>query len=92
MVQIQGITTNELETLIENVLNRVIKPTEPAPENPEYITRLETAKILRITLPTLNDYTKRGIIIGYRIGSRVRYKRNEVEAAVKRMQTIKYRG
>lgn len=49
----------------------------PPTEN-EFITRKQTAQILGISLPTLNDYTKRGVIPSYRIGTRVRYKKEEV--------------
>lgn len=48
----------------------------PAPE--ELITRKDAAHLLSITLPTLRAYTRSGLLKGYRIGSRVRYKRSEV--------------
>lgn len=93
MVQIEQITISELKTLIADVLqNEVKQPETTIQEDTEYITRQETAEILRISLPTLNEYTKKGILPGYRLGSRVRYKKNEVENALKRIQTIKYRG
>jgi len=93
MVQIQGITVDELKTLISEVLqNNEVKHEQPHKEDTEYITRQETAEILRISLPTLNEYTKKGILSGYRLGSRVRYKKNEVENALNKMHTIKYRG
>jgi excisionase family DNA binding protein len=56
----------------------------------EYITRKKTAEILGISLPTLNDWSKRGVIPSYRICSRVRYKREEVMNSVNKVQTIKY--
>ncbi len=63
----------------------------PPPPQTEYITRNECARILGVSLPTLNDWTKRGLIIGYRIGTRVRYKKAEILEAVKQIQTLKYR-
>lgn len=57
----------------------------------ELITRKETAKILGVSLPTLNDWTKHGLIIGYRIATRVRYKKDEILNAATQIQTIKYR-
>lgn len=50
------------------------------------LTRQETAKLLTISLPTLHDYTKRGLIKAHRLGSKVRYKREEVEAALKQIR------
>ncbi|MFC6999168.1 helix-turn-helix domain-containing protein [Rufibacter roseus] len=48
----------------------------------QYLTRVEASKLLQISLPTLNDYTKRGIISSYRIGSNVRYKSSDIESAL----------
>jgi excisionase family DNA binding protein len=48
----------------------------------KYLTRVEAAKLLQISLPTLNDYTKRGIISSYRIGANVRYKPSDLENAL----------
>jgi excisionase family DNA binding protein len=53
----------------------------------EYLTRQEVAKKLGVTLPTLWDWTKKGKIQGAHIGSRVRYRASDVEAALKNMTT-----
>lgn len=58
------------------LLNRETKP-EPLPQ-PEYLTRKETADKLKISLPTLNSYTKRNLIKSYRVGVRVLYKQCEI--------------
>jgi hypothetical protein len=58
------------------------------PHEEGYRTRHETADMLNISLPTLNIYTKRGILTGYRIGKRVLYKQSEIESA---LTQIKYR-
>ena len=49
----------------------------PADPN-EFITRKEAAAFLRVSLPTLNDWTKSRKITGYRIGRSVRYRRSEL--------------
>ena len=56
----------------------------------DYLTRKETAQILRVTLPTLYDWTKRGYLQSYRMGSRIRYKRSEVNEAFDSGQLQKY--
>lgn len=48
----------------------------------ELLTRQQVARMLKISLPTLNEFTKTGKIQAHRIGSRVRYKHNEVVAAL----------
>ena len=52
----------------------------------------ETAQKLGISLPTLHDWTKRGIIPAYRINTRVRYLKEDIEASFNKIQSIKYRG
>lgn len=87
------ISIAELKNLISEVLRTELKnlnDSQPEKETTELITRLQTAKILNVSLPTLNDWTKKGIIKGYRIGSRVRYKKNEVFEALKLVDKIKY--
>ena len=51
--------------------------------------RVDAAQLLGITLPTLRDYTRRGLVEGYRIGTRVRYKRSEVLGSLQRIRTPK---
>lgn len=63
-----------------------------SPETVEFLTRKQTALKLQISLPTLHAWTKDGLIQGYRISGRVRYKSIEVESALKAMQTKTKRG
>lgn len=60
------------------------------PEKVEFITRKETAQILGISLVTLNEWTKTGTLQGYRIGSRVRYKKTEIENSLQKMKTLRF--
>ena len=48
-------------------------------------TRKETAAKLNVSLPTLNEYTKRGLIEGYRFGVRVMYTQRDIDAALTKM-------
>ena len=61
-----------------------------APVN-EFINRKEAAQLLGVSLPTLNEWSKTGVITGYRIATRVRYKRSELEQSILQMQTSKQR-
>ena len=60
-------------------------------EQTELLTRNEVCNLLHITLPTLHNWTKEGLITGYRIGTRIRYKRAEVLATLNKVQQIKFR-
>jgi excisionase family DNA binding protein len=50
-------------------------------------TRSETAKIMRISLGTLNTLTKDGGIKASRVGNRVFYKDEDIEAALNAVKT-----
>jgi excisionase family DNA binding protein len=52
-----------------------------------YLNRAETAKLLRITLVSLYNFTKQGKIPAYRLGSRVLYKRAEIDACLSKVRT-----
>jgi len=87
------IPIEEFRTLISDTVRAEMQKnsiSDPQPTT-ELLTRLETAKILGVSLPTLNEWTKTGVIPGYRIASRIRYKRAEILNAVKQINTLKYR-
>jgi len=60
-----------------------------APPAEELLTTDQTAALLGITRPTLREYRRKGYVTGYRIGTRVRYKRNEVLNALQQIRTAK---
>ena len=55
--------------------------------NDDFLTRKQTSTILNISLITLHKWTKEGKIKGYRIGSRIRYKRHEIEQSLLKIKT-----
>ena|ERR1700761_6442817 len=74
---------NELEAKIDSQPQK--QPNAPTPGD-ALRTRTETAKILRVTLATLNDYTKTGKIIANRIGNRVLYKESDIQNALNKVK------
>lgn len=85
-------TTEELTGLISQAVREAIKalPTPSAPQSEKLLSRKETAEKLKISLVTLNDWTKRGLIQSYLIGSRVLYKDSEIEGSLYKTQTVKH--
>jgi len=78
-------TSVPLQTLVETITAAVVKTLESAPlnsKNEKLLTRQQTAKILQVSLPTLNNWTKKGIIKANRINSRVRYREEDVYLAL----------
>jgi len=63
---------------VENKLNefeRNFQPKEPT----TWLTKKEVSAILSISIVTIDDWSKKGILNPYRIGNRIRFKRIEVE-------------
>ena len=94
-VQIQQINVSDLQTIISETVKNELKnfiPKQPSNKKTDiYGTRKEVAKELKVSLPTLNEYTKNGTIKGYRIGGRVLYKWNEVFESLELIQSLKYK-
>ncbi|MBJ6369515.1 helix-turn-helix domain-containing protein [Snuella sedimenti] len=96
-IEINNFNVEDLEQAIKNVLHEtVIKSVkEQISPNKKFISlfsREETAKTLCISLPTLNEWTKSGIIKAFRIGNRVLYKLEDINAALKEVKTSVKRG
>ncbi len=83
----QIITTSyepdEFQKLIADCVSRTVKIEVASilsiPKSAkEILTRQETAELLDISLPTLHDYTKKGFIIAFKLGNKVRYKISDI--------------
>ena len=88
VIQLLNITPQELaDAILDGMaqqiedLKRDFQPKDPT----EWLTRKEVAEMLKISLVTLNEWTKKGVLTSYRIGNRVRYKSHEVEESLKRI-------
>lgn len=85
IVDLQGYIAQTIRRELADILKA-----DPAPDPDELVTRKQAAKYLGLSLPTLHEYTQRGIVTGYRIGSRVRYRRGELLNALLKVQAAKY--
>ncbi|MBE0647540.1 MAG: helix-turn-helix domain-containing protein [Bacteroidales bacterium] len=84
VVQIESLTVQELKKLVEDIVASYVTVSQPDKNNSEdLLTRPEVATLLKISLVTLNSWTKQGKVPSYRIGSRVYYKRCEIEKSLK---------
>lgn len=79
---------SELSDLIRNAVKEELKEIRISePQQPKFYTRVEVAEMLGVTLPTLHQWTKQGVIQGARIGHSVRYRLSDVEDALKKTRT-----
>lgn len=88
---------NELKEVLGSLIEEKIKavfaftPDKKSKSQERFATRKEVSERLRISLPTLNNLTKQGIAKSYRIGGRVLYKWDEIEAVLTVVSTTKYK-
>jgi excisionase family DNA binding protein len=84
---------DDLKQIIGEVIREEFKTLSPQSQNehPEYLTRKEVCQLLQVSEVTLNKWTKTGIVTGYRIKSRVRYKRSEIEESLHQVKSLKYK-
>src|SRR4051812_20081219 len=89
-----GIDVNDLlekiGQVIESKLTQLASQNEVQKQN-QFLSRAEVARLLKISLPTLNDWTKLGWLQSYKMGNRVLYKQNEVEEALHKVSNLKFK-
>lgn len=86
IIQVHNTTPQQLkESILSDVrkeLKEIVLNFQPQ-KLPEYLTRKEVAKILKVSLVTLSDWNKKGVLKPYRLGNLIRYKRAEIDQALK---------
>lgn len=88
---IENITADDLTKVFRAILKEELSHLNPQETTPKFLTRQEVANLLKISLPTLNEYTRTGIIKGSRVGTRVLYDEASIKEAVKTIPALKYR-
>ena len=88
---IENVTAEELSNKFRQIIREELSAIRTKEDIPKYLSREEVCKSLRISLPTLNTYTKRGIIKGVKVGSRVLYLASDIQEALKDATSLKYR-
>jgi excisionase family DNA binding protein len=89
---LNGIELNDLLDKIATIVEDKIRGNKPAPpKSGKYLSRNEVCDLLKISLPTLNDWTKIGRLQSYKIGNRVLYKQGEIETALESLATYKFK-
>ena len=88
-IQFVQVTPEELKNEIIDGLRlqlddikKHLQPKEPT----KYLTRNNVSEMLSCDLSTVHNYTVRKILQSYQIGSRVYYKRDEVENAIVKLR------
>jgi excisionase family DNA binding protein len=94
-IQLIGLNLNELLDKIGQLIDCKLHEASPTNKNTnqsKFISRQEVADLLKISLPTLNEWTKLGWLQSYKLGNRVLYKLQEVEQAIDKVSTYKFKN
>lgn len=84
---------DKLSFIVEDKINNLLlNPSQKVSSVQDgYTTRSEVAKRLRVSLPTLSNLTRQGVLKAYRINRRVLYKWEEVEKSLQAIETTRYK-
>jgi hypothetical protein len=83
-IQLIQVTPTELADLISESVKAQLKELyqelkeSPKTEEAEFISRKETAELFKISLVTVHEWSKLGLIKPYKLGNRTYYKRSEL--------------
>lgn len=89
-----GVNLNQLLEKIGQLIDSKLRSFAPQTEQTnqsKFITRREVATLLKITLPTLHEWTKLGWLRPYKVGNRVLYKEPEVFACIEKLNSYKFK-
>ena len=70
------------ERLIDDTNKVAEKHLKSQPEPEKYLTRKDVAELLKVSLVTLYNWNKKGILKTTRIGNKVRYTRSSIDEAL----------
>lgn len=82
ITQLHSLSPNQLKETFTSILDERINDLKRnfTPREPEeYMTRIETAKLLKISLVTVHEWNKKKILYPRKIGKRTYYLRSEIK-------------
>jgi excisionase family DNA binding protein len=92
---IQPVTVDELKQIIASTVRQEIDATplrEPVPvEQKALLTRDEAAKLLGVSLVTIDKWSNEGTLQKFRIGGRIRFKTAELHKALGQVKNLKHK-
>lgn len=81
-ILVNGITPQQLTgTILNGVRNQLTElKKEFTPKEPDdFLTRMEVAKLLKISLTTVHEWVNTGTLKAYKVGNRTYFSRKEIE-------------
>lgn len=91
-ILLNGLNVEQLLERIGKLLDsKLSKAADPPKIQSTFLSRTEVSKLLKISLPTLHEWTKLKWLQSYKIGNRVLYKLEEIEDALKNKSVQKHK-
>ena len=84
------LTPAQLKQLVRETISEVLDRT-PQPTQQEYFTREEASELLKVSLVTIDKYSKQGLIRSHRIGGRVLFHAEDIRSALQTIDDFKYK-
>lgn len=89
-ITILNISLSELKELMQKAIQEEFTQLKLQDLKPvsgdQYLSKVQTANLLKISLPTLTKYVKKGVIPAYHIGCNIRFRESEVKASLEIIQ------
>jgi excisionase family DNA binding protein len=87
------LSVEQLQNMVADAVKIGIEQFKPSEQtNGNLLTRKQVCHLLNITPPTLHEWVRNGTLAAYKVGTRVRFKENEVLSTLQRIQRTKNRG
>jgi excisionase family DNA binding protein len=89
---LQTFEVSDLKKVVYQTVKKVLEdfPKIQEKENLKLLSRKDASKLLCVSLPTLHQWTKDGVVTAYRIGTRVLYKLEDINKALTQIKTLKF--
>jgi DNA-binding transcriptional regulator YiaG len=82
-ILLNGITAKELKAdILQGIKELIDKQSRKENKQPKYLTRKETAELLKVDISTLHNWNKQGILKPKQIGRRIFYALADIEEAM----------
>jgi len=91
-ILLSSVSNEDLRAIIVDAIKEAIPTLETTVKGDDpdkLLGRLEAAEFMNISISSLNNYAKQGIIKKYKIGSKVLYDKKELIEAVKNRESEK---
>lgn len=83
-ILINNISAESLISRFDDLQNQIreLKKSLQFKQPEEYLTRSETADLLKCDISTIHNWTKKGKLVAFKIGNRVYYKLSQIESVM----------